>query len=213
MGALKERSRPPPRVQKKNQLCLGSLAPSGLFRNTFVPLFGTGVACTFPFPVSSGPSSFGPQVFFFSFSDSREKTATLMVEQQGRDILFFRIVTPLLFLWPSPSFLSPVWVLFPLVSLGDQSSAVGTACRTLPLVDGVGVRPRTCLYLLLLAEGEGKVSDGLLPMGVRPGFLLVCRPLLLLLVLTTHLAMVDRPSCRQIYGLCWTRSDRTLWPT
>jgi len=145
VGSLKGRSLPPPRVQKKNQPCLGSLAPLGLCRNTFVPLFGTGVVCTFPLPVPSGPPSFGPQGLLIYCQDLREKTATLVVEQQERDILFSRIGTPLLCLWPSPSFLLSVWVLFPLVSLGDQSSAEGPTCRTLPLVNGVGVRPRTCL--------------------------------------------------------------------
>jgi len=213
VGALKGRSRPPPRVQKKNQPCLGSLASSGLCRNTFVPFLGTGVDCTFPLPVPSGPPSFGPQGLLISCPDLREKTATLMVEQQGRDMLYSRIVTPLPILWPSPSFLLSVWVLFPLVSLGDQSSAVGPTCRTLSLVDGVGVRPRTCLQLILLAEGEGQVSDGLLPTGVRPGFPLVCRPRPLLRAVPTRLAVVDRPSCRLIYGLCWTRFERTCWPT
>jgi len=202
VGALKRRSRPPPRVQKKNQPCLGSLAPSSVCRNNFVPLLGTGVDCTFPLPVPSGPPSFRPQGLLSSFSDRREKTATLMVEQQGRDILLSRTGTPLLILWPSTSSLLFVWVFFPLVSLRDQSSAVGPTCRTLPLVDGVGVRPRTCLESLLLAEGEGQVSVGLLPTGIRPGFPLECRPRHLLLVLTTRLAVVDRPSCRLIYGLC-----------
>jgi len=144
VGALKGRSRPPPRVQKRNQPCLGSLATSGLCRNTFVPLFGTGVDCTFPLPVPSGPPSFGAQGLLISCPDLTEKTATLMEEQQGRDIRFSRIGTPLLSLWPSLSSLLSIWVLFPLVSLEDQSSAVGPTCRTLPLVDGVGVRPRMC---------------------------------------------------------------------
>ena len=74
---LKGRFRPPPRVQKKNQQCLGSLAPSGLCRNTVVLLFGTGVACTFPLPVASWPSSFGPQGWFISCSERREKTSTV----------------------------------------------------------------------------------------------------------------------------------------
>ena len=65
----------PPRVQKKNQPCLGSLAPSGLCRNTFVPLFGTGFDCTFPLPVPSGPPSFGPQGWLISCPDLREKTS------------------------------------------------------------------------------------------------------------------------------------------
>jgi len=56
------------------------------------------VDCTFPLPVPSGTTSFGPQELLVSFPDFREKTATLMVEQQGRDILFSRIGTPLLFL-------------------------------------------------------------------------------------------------------------------
>jgi len=202
-----------PRVQKKNEPCLGSLALSCLCRNIFVPLLWTGVDCTFPLPVPYGPLPLGPQGLLISCPNLREKTATLMVEQQGRDILYSRIGTPLLFLWPSPSFLLSVWVLYPLVPFGDQSSAVGPSCRTLPLVDGVGVRPQTCLLLLLPAEGEGQVSDGLLPTEVRPGFPLVCRPRPLLLVLTTRLAVVDRTSCRLIYGLCWTRSDRTCWPT
>jgi len=145
VGDLKKRSRPPPRFQKKNQPCLGSLAPSGLGRNTVVPLLGTGVACTFPFPAPSGPPSFGPQGSFIFFFVRREKTATLMAEQQGRDSLFFRIGTPLIFLWPIPSSFFSVLVLFRLVFLGDQSSAVGPTRRTLSLVDGAGVRPSTCL--------------------------------------------------------------------
>jgi len=60
VGAVKRRSGPPPRVQKKNQPCLGCLAPSGLCRHKFALLLGTGVDCTVPFPVPSGPSSFGP---------------------------------------------------------------------------------------------------------------------------------------------------------
>ena len=76
VGAVKERSRPPTRVQKKNQPCLGSLAPSDLCRNTFVPLFGTGVNCTLPLPVLSGPPSFGPQGWLISYPDRREKPAT-----------------------------------------------------------------------------------------------------------------------------------------
>jgi len=92
-----------------------------------------------------------------------------MVEQQGRDILFFRIGTPLLFLWPSPSSFLSVWVFLPLVSCGDQSNAVGPTCRTLPLVDGVGVRPRTRRLLLRLAVEKGKVFAGLLQPAARPG--------------------------------------------
>jgi len=76
VGALKGRSRRPPRVEKKNQPCLGSLAASGLCHNTFVPLFGTGVECPFPLPVPSGPPSFGPQGLLISWTDLREKTAT-----------------------------------------------------------------------------------------------------------------------------------------
>jgi len=76
VGALKGMFRPPPRVQNKNQPCVGSLAPSGLCRNTFVPLFETGVDCTFPFPVPSGPPSCGPQGLLMTFSDRSEKTAT-----------------------------------------------------------------------------------------------------------------------------------------
>ena len=91
-----------------------------------------------------------------------------MVEQQGRDILFSRIGTPLLFLWPNPSSFPSVWVFLPLVSFGDQSSAVGPTFRTLPLVDGVGVRPRTRRLLLLLAVEEGPVSAGLLQPEARP---------------------------------------------
>ena len=76
MGAFKGRSRPPPRVQRKNQPCLGSLAPSGLCRNTFVPLLGTGVDCTFPLPVPSGPPTLGLQgLLIYRFGQKRE-TAT-----------------------------------------------------------------------------------------------------------------------------------------
>jgi len=116
-----------------------------------------------------------------------------MGKQKGRDIVLSCIGTPLLFLWLSLSVLLTVWVLFPLVSVGDQSSAVGPTCWTLPLVDGVGVRPRMCLQFLLLAEGEGQVAVGLLPTGVRPEFPLVCRPRPLFRVFTTLLAVVDRP--------------------
>ena len=76
VGALKRRSRPPPRVLKENQPCFGSLSPSGLCRNTFVPLLGTGVNCTFDLPVPSGPPSFGFQGVLISCPDLREKTAT-----------------------------------------------------------------------------------------------------------------------------------------
>ena len=85
MGALRGRSRPPPRVQKKNQPCLGSLAPSGLCRITFVPLFETGVDCTFPLPVPSGPPFFGPQGLLISWPDLREKTATHAQRREAMD--------------------------------------------------------------------------------------------------------------------------------
>jgi len=76
MRAAQGRSRPPSRVQKKNRPCLESLAPSGLWRNKFVPLLKTGVVCTFPLPVPSGPLFFGPQGSLISYPDRREKTAT-----------------------------------------------------------------------------------------------------------------------------------------
>jgi len=138
-------SRPPPRVQKRIQPSLGSLASSSLCRNTFVPPRGAGVACTFPLSVPSGPLSFGPQGFLVSYPNRTEKSATFFVEQQGRDKIFSRIGTPLLFLWPDPSSLLSVWVLFPLLFLQDEYGAVGPPRRTLLLVDGVGMRPRACL--------------------------------------------------------------------
>jgi len=93
VGALKGRSRPPPRVQKKNQPCLGSLAPSGLCRNAFVPLFGTGVDCTFPLPVPSGRPSFGPQGLLISCPDLREKTATQLLRDM-KDVFLFLSTFP-----------------------------------------------------------------------------------------------------------------------
>jgi len=77
--------------------------------------------------------------------------------------------------------------------VGEKSSAVGPTCRTLPLVDGVGVRPRTRLLLLLLAEGEGQVSVELRPPEAPPGSPRARRPLLRLLVLRTKLAVMDIP--------------------
>jgi len=61
MGSLKGRSCPPFPGHRKNELCVGSFAPSGLCRNTVVPLPGTGVDCTFPLPDPYGPPSFGLQ--------------------------------------------------------------------------------------------------------------------------------------------------------
>jgi len=74
VGTLKGRSRPPPRVQRQNQPCLGSLAPSGLCRDTFVPLPGTGVDCPFPLPVPSGSPSFGLQGLLISLLGQKRKT-------------------------------------------------------------------------------------------------------------------------------------------
>jgi len=51
--------------------------PKRTLRNTFVPLVGKGVDCTFPVPVLSGPPPFGPQTVLSSCPDLREKTATL----------------------------------------------------------------------------------------------------------------------------------------
>jgi len=62
--------------RRNNRARLGSLDPSGLCRNTFVPLLGTGVDCTSPFPVPSGPPTFGPQGLLFSYPDRPEKAAT-----------------------------------------------------------------------------------------------------------------------------------------
>jgi len=71
--AFKGRSRSPPRVHRKNQPCLESLAPSGLCRNTFVSFPGTGVDCTFPLPVPSGPPSFGLQGLLICLSGQKRE--------------------------------------------------------------------------------------------------------------------------------------------
>jgi len=71
-GAVKGRSRPPPRVHRINQPCLGC-APSGLCRDTFVPLLGTGVDFTFPLPVASGPPTFGLQGLLINLSGQKRE--------------------------------------------------------------------------------------------------------------------------------------------
>ena len=106
MGAVQGRSRLPPRVHKKNQPCLGSLAPSGLWRNKCVPLLGTGVVCTLPLPVPSGPLFFGPRwvVDFLSGHKRENRSINGGAAGEGHTFLPYRDASPLSLAEPLFSF-------------------------------------------------------------------------------------------------------------
>lgn len=99
MGALMRRSRPPPRVHRKLQPCLGALAPAGLCKNSSVPLPRTGVFRTCLVPVPSRPSATGPQrrIIHLSVQKREDRYVYGGSARRGRFLIRFWDTPPISF--------------------------------------------------------------------------------------------------------------------